>query len=54
MGYSQLIDESTTDVGSEKQLCVIVRFFSKLNEVIPTFLGLLSLEDGTPDAIFCA
>lgn len=50
--YSLVIDEST-DVGSEKQLCVMVRYYSKSGEkIVTTFLGLISLEAGNADCIF--
>ncbi|KAH6939682.1 hypothetical protein HPB50_020615 [Hyalomma asiaticum] len=42
--YSLLIDDST-DVPNEKQVAVVVRYFStSLNKLVTTFLGLFTLE----------
>jgi Domain of unknown function (DUF4371)/hAT family C-terminal dimerisation region len=52
--YSLIVDEST-DITLEKQLCVMVRYYSSTSQKITTtFLGLLSLESGTADGIFQA
>ena len=52
--YSLIIDEST-DIGLEKQLCMVIRYFSKKSKKIETtFLGLVSIESGTADGIFNA
>ena len=49
-----IIDEST-DATTEKQLCVVVRYYSaKVQRIVSTFLGLILLESGTADAIFTA
>ncbi|XP_029443390.1 uncharacterized protein LOC115083609 [Rhinatrema bivittatum] len=49
--YSLIVDEST-DVSSTKQLCVVVRYFSRaLNRMVSTFLGLIDLESETADGI---
>ena len=50
--YSLIIDEST-DIGNEKQLCIMVKYYSRAKQQILTcFLGLLSIESGTAEAIF--
>lgn len=50
--YSLIIDEST-DIGMEKQLCVVVRYFSKEKAGIgTTFLSIIALESGTAEGIF--
>ncbi|XP_046841016.1 uncharacterized protein LOC124435111 [Xenia sp. Carnegie-2017] len=52
--YSLIIDEST-DIGNEKQLCIMVKYYSAAKQQIFTsFLGLLSIESGTAEAIFQA
>ena len=52
--YSLIIDEST-DITAHKQLCVIVRYFSRsLKRIVSSFLGLITLESGTAIAIFNA
>ncbi len=52
--YSLIIDEST-DIGMDKQLCVIVRYFShKRSCIVTTFLGIIPLECGTAEGIFTA
>ncbi|XP_069489064.1 uncharacterized protein [Ambystoma mexicanum] len=49
--YSLLIEEST-DIPTLKQLCVVVRYFSQsLNKIIATFLGLVTPEGETSEAI---
>ncbi|KAH9363435.1 hypothetical protein HPB48_006029 [Haemaphysalis longicornis] len=49
--YSLLIDEST-DVANEKQLAVVVRYFStSLNKLVTTFLGLFTLEGSSAQQI---
>jgi hypothetical protein len=53
-GYSLIIDEST-DIGLEKQLCIMVRYFSQTaRKTVTTFLGLVSIEAGTAAGIFGA
>ena len=50
--YSLIIDEST-DVGTQKQLCVIVRYYSKkLGRITTTFLGIVILKKTTAEGIF--
>ena len=52
--YSLIIDEST-DVGDDKQLCVMIRYFSTtLQEIVSTFLGIMVLQSGNAEAIFTA
>ncbi|MGH0116548.1 UNVERIFIED_CONTAM: hypothetical protein FKN15_014748 [Acipenser sinensis] len=49
--YSLVIDEST-DISTIKQLCVVSRYSSKpLQKTLSAFLGLLTLEGGTAEAI---
>ncbi|XP_075550145.1 SCAN domain-containing protein 3-like [Dermacentor variabilis] len=49
--YSLLIDEST-DVANEKQVAVVVRYFStSLKKVVSTFLGLFTLEGSSAQQI---
>ena len=49
--YSLIIDKST-DISSDKQLCVVVRYFSlKLMQIVCTILGILKIESGYADAI---
>ncbi|XP_030044942.1 uncharacterized protein LOC115459228 [Microcaecilia unicolor] len=50
--YSLIIDEST-DIGPEKQLCVMVRYYSRsLKSITTTFLGIISLDSVTANEIF--
>ena len=52
--YSLIIDEST-DIGNEKQLCIMVKYYSAAKQqILTSFLGLLSIESGTAEAIFQA
>ena len=52
--YSLIIDEST-DTGMEKQLCVVVRYYSQLKKcIVTTFHGIIALESGTAEGIFNA
>ena len=52
--FSLIIDEST-DIGDTKQLCVVVRYYCKRTcSITTTFLAMLTLTDGTADAIFDA
>ena len=52
--YSLIIDEST-DVGTEKQLAIVVRYFSNQHsKIITTFLGIINITSGTAEAIFQA
>ena len=50
--YSLIIDEST-NTGMEKQLSVVVRYYSQLKKcIVTTFLGIIALESGTAEGIF--
>ena len=52
--YSLIVDEST-DISCEKQLCVLVRYYSdNINRIVTTFLGLISLTSATADSVFKA
>lgn len=52
--YSLIIDEST-DRTTEKQLCIVVRFYSfECSKIITAFLGLISLNCATAEGIFNA
>lgn len=52
--FSLIIDEST-DVGQEKQLCIVVRYYSSLlKRIVTTFLGIISITHGNADGIFNA
>ncbi|CAL9699734.1 unnamed protein product [Knipowitschia caucasica] len=44
--YSLIVDEST-DVTTKKQLCLVIRYYSKRSsQVISTFAGLINIEAG--------
>ena len=50
--YSLIVDEST-DVGLEKQLCIMVRYYSKAQPtIVTTFLGLVSIAAGSAETVF--
>lgn len=52
--YSLIIDEST-DIGNEKQLCILARYYSAAQkQIVTSFLGLLSIVSGTAESIFQA
>ena len=52
MLYSLIIEEST-DSKTEKQLCGIVRYFSKIDKVIlASFSGMISPDSGTTEGVF--
>ena len=48
--YSLIIDEST-DITTYKQLCLVVRYFSKTKkQMVSTFLGMVVLEEVSANA----
>jgi len=50
--YSLIIDEST-DIGLQKQLCIMVRYFSTAQDrIVTTFLRLVSIASGSAESIF--
>ena len=50
--YSLIIDVST-DITTQKQLCLVIPYFSQqMNKIITSFLGLIVLESSTADSIF--
>jgi len=52
--YSLIVDE-ISDIATQKQLCVVIRYFSeKGNTIMTSSLGLIALESGISDGIFTA
>ena len=50
--YTLIIDEST-DVSTQKYLCILVRYLSdKTNEITTSFLSLIPVQEATGDNIF--
>jgi len=50
--YCLIVDEST-DVGLEKQLCIMVRYYSKAQQtIVTTFLGLVSITAESAETVF--
>ena len=48
--YSLIIDEST-DITTNKQLCIVIRYYSEVKKwMISTFLGLVILEETSANA----
>ena len=51
---SLLIDEST-DIASDKHLCICIRYFSeKVNSVMTAFAGLVPIVEAMAEALFNA
>ncbi|MGH0166412.1 UNVERIFIED_CONTAM: hypothetical protein FKN15_050763 [Acipenser sinensis] len=52
--YSLIVDEST-DISANKQLCVVFRYFSrKLDHIVTSFAGIVSLSAGDSHSIATA
>lgn len=52
--YSLIIDEST-DIATQKQLCVVVRYPSfEKKKIVTSFLGLIKVANGTAEAVTSA
>ncbi|XP_064082008.1 uncharacterized protein LOC135198395 [Macrobrachium nipponense] len=50
--FALLVDEST-DVSTEKQLCIVVRYFSRAEmRIVTEFLGLFTVSEVTGEALF--
>ena len=49
--YALIIDEST-DISTQKYLCILVRFLSNEDEIVTRFLSLIPVQEATGENIF--